>query len=328
MSKYSVKKIFRKNKKVYKSWKQILKASKEGTLFHNPDFLAYHKDKFNEHHLGVFKGQTLVGVLPMALFETDGKKIAKSPYGGSFGGFIFDRVLRYKGSKKIVTAFLEYIKNLNVQRVEIIPPPIYLSNLHDDTFIFALLEQGFKMVNSDISSVTYLNKEDIKMDLFSSRRRNKIRKAQKNDIYCKFNSDKLDDFWHLMEFTFKKHGTTATHTKEEWRWLSKNLPDKVWYDIAYKGKKPVAGIGHFKIREDIDSAFYLCTDSDFLHLQGLSYLISEVLVKDKAQGIRCFDFGTSSVNMKARQNIFRFKEGFGAQGVFRHTYRWDNNKND
>lgn len=39
-------------------------------------------------------------------------------------------------------------------------------------------------------------------------------------------------------------------------------------------------------------------------------------------GYRFFDLGTSSVGMKARANVFRFKDGFHAQGFFRETLEW------
>ena len=57
----------------------------------------------------------------------------------------------------------------------------------------------------------------------------------------------------------------------------------------------------------------------------MSLIVYDTILKAKEDGFKYFDFGTSSVNMKGRENIFRFKESFGAIGVFRHTYYWRNN---
>jgi lipid II:glycine glycyltransferase (peptidoglycan interpeptide bridge formation enzyme) len=52
----------------------------------------------------------------------------------------------------------------------------------------------------------------------------------------------------------------------------------------------------------------------------MSLLIFDTILDAKEREFDFFDFGTSSVNMIGRENIFRFKESFGSIGNFRHTY--------
>jgi lipid II:glycine glycyltransferase (peptidoglycan interpeptide bridge formation enzyme) len=320
MAVYHIKQLDRESDKDYANWKMLLNSSFGSTIFHNPDFLAYHCNRFKEHHLGVYNGDTLMGVMPMALFEENGKTIAKSPYGASYGGFVFNRVLNYSDSKKIVTEFKEYLKTNSIHEIIITPPlPIYYST-YSETFLFALLQEGFKIINSDITSVIDISENDLGKNTFTSRARNMSRKAIKAGVTCHFDAG-IDDFWLLMSKTFIKHGTKPTHTFENWKWLMENLPGMIWCDVAYVRNIPIAGIGHFKINNLTDSSFYLCNDLEYQDTQALSLLICEILKNAQHQGYKWFDFGTSSVNMVARENIFSFKESFGSVGLFRSTYK-------
>lgn len=320
MAKYELRNIERTNTNDYKKWKNGLKSFLGTTIFHDPDFLSYHESKFEEYHLGIFKGEELFGILPLAIVEHENKKVAKSPYGASYGSFIFKAILNYSDSKEIVEKFIKFTKSLNINSIVITPSlPIYYES-YSDSFIFALLEQGFSIINSDISSVIYLANDDIESNIFTSRARNMVRKARKSNV--KFNTDcNIDDFWILMEKTFQKHGTNPTHTKEELLFLQKMFPNDIYFNIAYIDNIPVAGMGVFNINQLCNMSFYLCSDSDFQNTQALTLAVYESILVAKNKGFRYFDFGTSSVNMVGRENIFRFKESFGAVGEFRHTYK-------
>ena len=54
-------------------------------------------------------------------------------------------------------------------------------------------------------------------------------------------------------------------------------------------------------------------------------LNSNILKKNFNQGVTHYDFGTASGNMIGNPNIFSFKEGFGAYGVFINTFRMELN---
>ena len=175
--------------------------------------------------------------------------------------------------------------------------------------MFSFLEEGFKITNSDISSIVTLDDQKIDNGMFTTRERNvarKARKARKANVIAKFNQS-IEDFWMVMELTFQKHNAKPTHVYNEWKYLCEKFPNRFWNDVAYIDNKPVAGIGHIKINDLTDSSFYLCNDPEFYETQALSLLIYESLLQAQSIGYKRFDFGTSSVNM------------VGAIGVFRHT---------
>lgn len=306
----------------FDKWNIFVEASNNGTIFHRLDFLSYHLEKFkdNEHNLVFLNGEQIFAVLPMTIIEIEGKKIAKSPFGGSYGGIVTRGPTNYSTSAELINLLIEYLRRKLVEGIIITLPISILSKVHCDTLFFVFLEKGFKMVNSDISSVVVFDDQKIGNELFTSRARNMARKARKANVIARFNQS-IDDFWMVLELTFQKHSAKPTHTYDEWKYLCKNFPEKFWNDVAYIDNKPVAGIGHIMINDLTDSSFYLCNDPQFYETQALSLLIYESLLNAQRNGCKRFDFGTSSGSMVANKNIFRFKESFGAIGIFRHTIK-------
>ncbi len=321
MSRFTIEKIDRNSEKDYKKWVNFLKEANGATIFHHPDFLSYHKSRFYEYHLGVFKGEKLFGIMPLAISIENGEKIAKSPYGASYGGFIFQNILTYSNSKEIIMLLKVFLRENKIKTVIITPSLQIYYKSFSETLNFSMLEQDFKIINSDISSIVCLKEDDLEKRVFTSKLRNMVRKAEKMDIQTQFYSS-IDDFWSLMDKTFNKHGVSPTHTKEEINYLTQKFPNDIYFNIAYLNGTPIAAIGVFNLNEKNIMSFYLCSDEQYKYTQAMSLIIYKTILKAKEDGFDYFDFGTSSVNMVGKENIFKFKESFGAVGSFRHTYYW------
>lgn len=307
------------------AWNAFVARSNEGTLFHRLDFLAYHGGKFSAHEKHVMwnKGESLFGVMPLAVVDEEGKLAARSPYGGSVGGPVFASPPDYAESCGVVSALKDYLKGNDMDSCEMTLPLSCYYARYSETFRLALLENGFRCVNRDISSVVNLSAENVFDKILTSRARNMARKAEKAGVMRKPRAP-LKNFWMVMEKTFHKLGKSPTHTFSELQWLCERFPEDVYVDMAYFEGKPVAGIGYFILNKRVNSSFYLCQDPEFQPLQAQSLLVYEALVESQKKGFRWFDFGTSSAQMKGRENLFRFKESFGAVGLFRETYLWEN----
>jgi len=304
-------------------WNRFVDKSNGGTLFHRLDFLAYHGDRFleNEHHIVVYKGETLYSVMPLAIFKEAGQCVARSPYGGSYGGPVFSKPQNYQDSHEIIEAILEYLVSQQVTDLALTLPISVCYRRYSETFRLVLIERGFQCVNRDISSTVCLDMKNPISEKMASRARNMARKARKMGVEV-VRRAALSDFWQVMEKTFTKHNTRPTHTLAEFQWLHEHFPERIYVDVAYLKGIPVAGVGYFVINDRVNSSFYLCQDPQKQQTQALSLLLYEALEQAQQKGFHWFDFGTSSVNMQGRANIFRFKESFGATGVFRETYVW------
>jgi hypothetical protein len=306
-----------------KMWNRLAVESNGGTLFHNLDFLSYHGSRFmkNTHQLVFYNVDTPFGIMPLAVFDEDGKRIAKSPYGASYGGPVFRKALSYADSMEVVSVLVEYLRSNDIDKFKMVLPIAPCYEKFSETFVLALLEHGFTCINRDISSVVSLASNDIAAEM-DKRARNMARKALKSNVRTVTNGN-IDDFWCVLIKTYEKLGKKPTHSYEEFKWLHEHLPENVYVDVAYLDNIPVAGIGYFVLNNAVISSFYLCTDPEWQQSQALSLLIYNTLLESQRSGYRWFDFGTSSINMKGRENLFMFKESFGATGYFRDTYMWE-----
>lgn len=305
-------------------WDKFIESSNEGTIFHRLDFLGYHGSRFkdNEYHLGIYKGTTLHGVMPMAIIEEDGKKIARSPYGASYGGPVFLKPLRYAESKEIASGLVEFLSGLGVQSCSLTLPISCVYQTYSETFRLALMECGFMVVNRDISSVVNLSHQLPLDQIITQRARRMVSKASSHGIEIVHRGN-LDDFYQLLLLNHRKFGVSPTHSLEELALLMELFPSRINVSLGYYETQPVAGICNFVINNQVNSSFYLAQDLEFTDLQALSLLIFETLNDSIAAGFNWYDFGLSSTRMKGQDNIFMFKENFGARGFFRETYYWN-----
>ena len=309
----------------FEQWEAFADRSNGGTIFHRLKFLQYHGEKFKqkENHLLILKGNSLFGVLPLAIFFDGKHSVAESPYGASYGGPVFISSLNYSDSREIIDKLLDYLSTKHIYSCKFIFPIQPCYKQYSDTFKLALLEQKFSCTNKEISSVTYLDNNFATDEIVTSRARNMVRKAKKSGVTIKHNAD-ISEFWDTLEKTYDKHGVQPTHTLSQLSWLYDQFPGHIYFDVALLNNKPIAGIAYFVINDRVNSSFYLCQNPEFQSTQALSLLIYNALEQSKLNNFLWFDFGTSSNNMIGNENLFRFKESFGAIGLFRETYLWIN----
>jgi hypothetical protein len=190
------------------AWEKLCRRSPQSTVFHRPDFLDYHQDRFDERHLGFFRGSELVAVLPMAVRNDQGTSYGTSPYGGSYGGIAADDVLAYAEAFELVDAMIAAVREIGVGRLSIAPPVGRYCAAHSDTLEFCLLDQGFVRDNADVTCGTDLSRGPV-AELILARARRHIRKAAKFDVQIVQHAP-IEDFWPLLQMTMEKHEAAAT----------------------------------------------------------------------------------------------------------------------
>lgn len=305
-------------------WDDFVEQSNDGTLFHRVAFLRYHGERFSdaEHFLSVYRKQKRIGVWPLAFVERDGELCALSPYGASYGGPALREALGLSACRDVINAAVAYVVNAGAKEFRVALPLRACSRIYTETFRFALMEAGFSCVNRDISSVIPLDPNLPEFAQVASQRsewERRSRKAFKFGVSVCRNAP-IEHFWSVLNLTFAKHGKSPTHTFEELQWLASELPESVLFSCAYLGGKPIAGVCYFVQNQRVVGTFYLCQDPEYQAAQAQSALLLDGFQYAQEMGFMWMDLGTSSVQMKAYDSIFRFKETLGAVGQFRETY--------
>ena len=302
-------------------WDKFVLSSNNGTLFHLRKFLNYHpKDRFQDHSILIEKKQNLFSVLPAAELIVDSKRILVSHPGSTVGSFVVPENLSIADAMSMSEALVTYVKENNFSGIRItLPPTLYqrrLSNYID----FSFFKQGFTYSKRDVTSILFLEDSlDKNLAKFKSSHLRAVRNAQEKGVNVRQSND-FDSFYHILEQNLKiRHGVSPTHTLAELKNIHALFPDRVNLFAAFVKDVMVAGVVNFVVNDHVVLAFYISHDEAYQEFRAVNLLFYSIFDWAIQQGFKIYDFGTFTVNEEPNMGLGRFKENFGASGIFRDT---------
>jgi len=303
-------------------WDSFVSKANNGTIFHERKFLAYHPEgRFVDHSLVLKKDGKLKALFPAVDINEGGVRSLVSHQGSSYGGILSERDMHFRDSYEYVESVIDHAKEQGFNRIQMtLPPAIYqarVSNYLD----FALIKHGFSYKKRDVSSIlTIESKPEENLALFKPTHRTAVRKAIKQNVIIQESQD-WDSFYEILDKNLKiRHDVKPTHTLAEIVKLKKIYPDRIRLFGAYWEGQMVAGVVNFSVNKDVVLAFYISHRESFQHLRAVNYLFYEIIKWCQENSFKYLDFGIFTVNMEPNFGLGRFKENFGASGVFRDTF--------
>ena len=309
-----VKKFINENTTI---WNNFINSSNNGTLFHYRSFLNYHENiQFEDHSLLFYKNNKLVGLLP----ATSQKTIFLSHPGISFGGFIYNQHLSFSDSQNIVQSLIDYVRKLDLKKIQITMPPHCYSNIHSDYIEFCLFQNGFQYQKLELSNVLELGSDfDVLYGAYKSSARQANRKAERSGITI-HQSDEFETFYKILTNNLSlRHNVTPTHTLSELKKLKSLFPSKINLFIANQNQEIIAGVINFICNKNTILSFYISHDPKFQNMRPLNILFTNIFQWSIKNNYKYYDFGLFTVNGVANLPLARFKESFGTDGIFRKT---------
>lgn len=302
-------------------WDNFVDSSDNGTIFHKREFLSYHpSDRFKDASFVITKNNKPLSVFTAALIERDGKKILISHPGASYGSFVYNSDLNLKEAHSMVDLLIEYSKKIGANRIQLTLPPIIYQTKYSNYIDFALVRNGFTYLKREVSSIVQL---DYKMEELLSTYRAEARTAVKKSIKQGVEiveCEKFADYYEILKKNLKlRHNVSPAHTLEELIKLKKIFPAKIRLWGAFLKDKLIAGVCNFSANPKVVLAFYISHDEDYQEYRAVNLLFYEIMRRYKEEGFRFLDFGIFTVNMDPNWGLGRFKENFGARGIFRDT---------
>ncbi|MBL7086665.1 MAG: GNAT family N-acetyltransferase [Candidatus Cloacimonetes bacterium] len=303
------------------TWDEIVWHSNNGTLFHTRRFFSYHPpDRFKDHSLIFLKKEKPFSVFPAAEMNIpEGRWLISHP-GASMGSFVVPENLTFLDSYYLVKTIIAYSKENQFNGIRInLPPTIYnqrLSNYID----FALIKHGFSYKKREVSSILFLE-QSVEENLLKFRpsHRRAVKKAQREQVNVKQSED-FSSFYKILKKNLKiRHGVQPTHTLEELIKLKKLFPDRINLFGAYFNDQMIAGVVNFIATNNVVLAFYISHDEDYQEYRSVNLLFYNIFDWAIKSGYKVFDFGIFTENEKPNFGLARFKENFGASGMFRDT---------
>lgn len=304
-----------------KIWDSFVPKTHNGTLFHLRSFLNYHpKSRFNDHSLLVWKKRKLFSLFPAVEQFVDGKKTLVSHPGATVGSFTLPENLSISDAFDLSSKLIEYARDNKFQLIKINLSPNLYQRRFSNYMEYSFLKLGFEYSKREITSILFLEDsiEETEKKFRPSHLR-AVRKAVENKIIVKESQD-IDAFYIILKNNLKtRHGATPTHTLGELKNLFNIFPKKIRLFAAHLGELMIAGVVTFQINQRVLLAFYISHDERYSELRAVNilfYNIFEWAIKSK---FKIFDFGIFTVNGVPNMGLGRFKENFGASGIFRDS---------
>ena len=303
------------------TWDKFIRISNNGTIFHLRKFINYHpKNRFKDHSLEFYKKNTLLCVFPAAELVQGSKRLLVSHPGTSFGSFVFLENLSIHDSFRIVEMLINYSKEKHFDGIKVTLPPIFYYNHISNYIDFSLLKNGFNYIKREVTSTLTLEpSNDTILNNFRPSHARAVKKAIEIGVDIKI-SNNLEEFYQILKENLKiRHGVSPTHTIDELYNLMNLFPNSINIFSAYYKNKMIAGILNIKVKDDVSLAFYISHKEKYQDLRPLNLLFYSVFKWAIKEKIKIYDFGIFTIDGNPNMGLGRFKENFGASGIFRDT---------
>ena len=310
--------------------KAFLNHTDNCTIFHRPEFLAYHsKEKFNSFkefsfcHL-IFRNEknNITAFIPGAIYlSDDNKKIYKTPFYSSYGGMVYDIQLKFKDFEQITGLFISYIKTENVQEIYFTQTPdCYCGDESEkNNYISYLLKlNGFDLVNLEMIFVKKTN--DHIIDGFHNTIKRQIKQALENNLEFRSDGKITDEAYKLLEKSQSRLGGKPTHSFEELNLIQNSFPDNIVTFSTLHNGKLIAGIIGFICNPRVLNTFYIFDDEANRELKGMQFTYYNVLNWANERKIKYADFGPATFGLKPHHSLINYKEKYGSLPLLRKTY--------
>lgn len=309
--------IIRYNSSFKNTWNKFVNEAKNSTFLFQRDFIEYHKDRFEDFSLLIFKERKLVALFPANFVLND----IYSHQGLSYGGFLVKSTITFQFFTEIIQSVLKFYKNQGFLNINIKLLPDFYDDSRSRELEYVLFLLKAKLFRRD----TYymISSEEFKLN--RNRKRSLI-KAQKYNFLVIQNND-FDCFWDslLIPNLLNRFKALPTHSKEEIKYLHNLFPENIVFYGLYKEGKLKAGVVMF-ISKNVAHFQYSSGDDD-RDKGALDVLFNYIIefYKDK----KYISFGSSSENNGKVLNIglALWKESFGAKMLLQDFYKikTDNN---
>ncbi|MCF6307096.1 MAG: GNAT family N-acetyltransferase [Flavobacteriaceae bacterium] len=289
-----------------KEWDNFIATAKNATFLFQRDFMDYHKNRFEDFSLMVYKDEKLYALLP----ANKSRNIVISHQGLTYGSFILNESAKLLDSFKAFKKVLEFLNNKGIEKLDIQIIPTFYTNLPSDELEYFLFKANAKLIKRDvILLIDYQNKLR-----FKKNRREGINKALRNDLIIKIDND-FDAFWKeiLIPNLSKKHNSSPVHTLKEIKLLATRFPTNITQVNVYKDDKIVAGTTVF-LTKNVVHPQYVSANQDKNTFGSLDFLY-DFIINHFKEDKKYFSFNTSSEDngKLLKQGLLFWKEGCGAR---------------
>lgn len=305
----------------------VMNHSVNGTFLQTRRFLEYHRDRFEDASLVIYKGNdTVVAVIPACAICNEGRKAFNAHCGSTFGGIVMSDLFYDIAHVDAVMTVLECeLRRQRYQEVRLKLTSDIFARQNGNLLYYFLFQRGYASYDElscyiDFSSYN----EDIASNFTSGRRRD-YKYSLKNELtFQKLDErQQIADFYAVLCGNLEKFGAKPVHSLEELlEFQETRLSDIVEFYGVYHENQMIAGSMVFLFGSQVFHTQYLAADQNCLKLYPMNFLDANLICTARERGFRYFSFGTSTEEHGTVLNkkLAEFKEGFGTQYGINRTF--------
>jgi hypothetical protein len=298
-------------------WDAFVQGACNSTFLFQRDYMDYHRDRFADHSMMVYRGEDLVAVLP-ANIRPDGTLVTHE--GLTYGGLVIPRSSRLADT---VCAFHALLLELQDQRISTLRykrMPAFYSGRPDDDLAYCLFLVEARLYRRDCSLVISLSNRLPPQ----KRRTRQARKAIRAGLSISQDYSFLS-FWEqvLTPRLNVRYGVPPVHTAAEIALLARRFPENIKQFSVYDQGEIVAGMTIYET-PTVAHAQYIASTDKGRRLGALDLLVNW-LINQHYHKKQFFDFGGSNEQEGRVLNhgLLEWKEGFGARACALDFYEID-----
>lgn len=306
-------------------WDNCVKRSSNGSLFHEQKFLSYHqKLKTVKYDFMFYEKEKLIGVMPLSVDLKRGLRRAYSPYGGSFGGIVYNiEEIGYKGVEKLYNALFKKLTALGVDELHLTLTPAFYNRIFEESQRLVIQSNTSNICFPQLTNIIEIDKlSGLLLDNFTYKLRKNIRQSYKK---YKIREGGIDEFYPILLDNMAYHKAKPTHSMKDLLRIKNLYPDKIIIDLATYKNTPIAGCLYLEVTKDVLMLFYCSQLTEYRRHMTIEPLIYERIIKSKLEGpfYKIIDYGTSSHKnslLEVNYSLNEFKEKMRFYGAIRDNY--------
>ena len=266
--------------------------------------MEYHKDRFEDFSLMVFKNNKLISLIPANKSKND----VFSHQGLTFGGVLLPLDIASETVFEIMDSVLDYLKQTKIKSFTVkMIPEIYFKQPANELNYYLLKHNAKIETNHMVLAVDYSKPFTI--------HKSKLKHYRKNKYDFKIEeSHEYESFWNsvLIPRLKSKHKVSPVHTLQEIQFLSSNFQKQIKQFNIYLEDEILAGITVFENETTVKSQYGATTEKGE-RTRALDYLFIHLIFKYHKCGKSFFSMGTVTEKNKLgyNQGLLRQKVELG-----------------
>lgn len=292
-------------------WNEFIRASNNGFLIHEREFMEYHKHRFSDSSLMLIDdSEKIVAVLPGNI---DGSSF-HSHQGLTYGSLLWKQRVKSVEANAAYKALKSFSRDkFNKMTLKLAPNSFYYRNKSFDQYFLNQIEA--KISECSLTTVLSLNSHK-----YSKGKRYNISKARKANITVE-EIDRSEIIWEIVEKVLAdQHNIKPVHSQSEIQYLKELFPNNIKFYGA-RLSNSIVSVAVLFIYRNIIHTQYLAVGKPGREIGALDFLLDQIIEKYRST-YDYISFGISTENNGKILNdgLITQKENFGAESEALLTY--------